>query len=221
MRPSAAIGKASWLENLDPECTPKGANEAFIRLLGQAWKATREGFTPEHHEDDISRELAYWVDQEQQKRNGQWNVFSQPESLGRKSNKKVGIIGRCDIVLSVGCKKIVYECKRLNISDKKKKIHPKSREYIKDGLHRFTLDMKYPTANGICGMVGYVMNGDLKAAHKAICAHLEKLCTPELVVDPELPLPCEASYRFRTEHALDGKPLLAVHHLLFPVSNVT
>lgn len=217
MTTQMAGGKAGWRSHLRPENTPEGANEAFIERLGQAWEAKRAMFSQSHFEDRISRTLAAWIAQEQRKLNGDWSVLCQAESLELEPGGEARVIGRCDLVLTVRNHQIVYECKRLNISNGQGQIRANAQEYVKEGLHRFTVDKKYSTVDGICGMIGYVMDGKMENAHRAIRSRLDEICPPEHVVDPEFPLPGVGNHRLRTTHQVTGKPSFSVHHLLLPV----
>lgn len=218
MTPHAIAGKAGWRAQLHPECTPEGANAAFIKRLGQAWEATRGVITPNHLEDRISRTLVAWMQLEQRKLNGEWTVVCQPESLQVDVDGEARLVGRCDIVLIVRCHQIIYECKRLHFDSGHGSIKTNATEYIKEGLHRFTVENKYSTFDHICGLIGYIMDGNLQSALQVILSRLFELSPPKSITNPTHPFPCQNSYRFKTDHEHSAVKLLVVHHLLFPVT---
>jgi hypothetical protein len=82
-----------------------------------------------------------------------------------------------------------------------------------------SLEKKYSTYDYLCGMVGYVMDGNLERAHHGILSKINELCPPISVIDPEFPLPCNDSLRFNTKHIHDGTQVLSVYHLLLPLNN--
>lgn len=216
MSSDEVIGKAGWKQQVRPECTPEGANTAFIERLGEAWEAKSTCFCSSDLEDHISRTLVAWIEEEQVRQDGEWTVVCQAESLESVEGGKAILIGRCDIILTIRNHKIVYECKRLNIVHDEK-YSSNAGPYVKDGLHRFTLERKYPTRTGLCGMIGYVMDGDVKKALHAVLNKIEELSPEVLLVNPFPPSPHTQAHRFKTEHVLNQMHRLEAHHLLFSV----
>jgi hypothetical protein len=218
MTAQTAEGKAGWRSRLRPEETLEGANELFIKRLGQAWEAKRDVFLRSHYEDRISRTLVAWIMIEERKGAGYWSVFSQSDSLELEPGGEARVVGRCDLVLSVRNHQVVYECKRLNILNGNGSVRANVGEYINEGLNRFTVDKKYSITSGVCGMIGYVMDGDVETAHRALRSRLDRVCRPEHVIDPDCPVPGAGNYRLRTVHPATDKASFVVHHLLFPVA---
>ncbi|SOB59855.1 conserved protein of unknown function [Pseudodesulfovibrio profundus] len=216
MNNDEVVGKAGWRQLVRPECTPEGANIAFIKRLGEAWEAKSSCFTPADLEDHISRTLAAWIDEEQVRLDGEWTVVCQAESLKSVIGGKAVLIGRCDLVLTIRNHKIIYECKRLGLVSKGK-YSSNAGPYVKDGMHRFTVDQKYPSRTGLCGMIGYVMDGNVKKALGAVLGKIKELSPQGRLINPYPPTPHRLAHRFKTEHLVDETHRLKAHHLLFPV----
>lgn len=211
------LGKAGWRALVLRECTPEGANSDFIKRLGEAWKANQNVFSKFSLEDEISRTLVAWIQQEQRDLEGEWTVVCQAESLKKAANGKTIIAGRCDIILCVRYHQIVYECKRLNIFTTSGSIKSNATEYITEGVFRFTADNKYKSNDGFCGMIAYVMDGNLKIALNTIMTRLSEISPAQSITSPTLPFPCQESYRLTTKHFDSKSSLISIHHLLFPV----
>ena len=131
------------------------------------------------------------------------------------------LLGRIDVRLFHGCKEDVYfafECKRLNVLRKGAR-QSLAGEYADEGMARF-VSGKYAGGLDAGGMLGYVMDGDLKSAMAAVKEAIEERRT-ELCMDSG-DTPATSSVRPRntrvkeTSHRQAGKPFL-IHHVFLPV----
>jgi len=84
--------------------------------------------------------------------------------------------GRIDLKFCHGYREDVYfafECKRLNVVDRKGKRRPLAGEYVQEGMMRF-VGGKYSQGLDKGGMLGYVMDGDVPAAIDAVGRNISR-----------------------------------------------
>jgi hypothetical protein len=77
----------------------------------------------------------------------------------------VGVIGRIDLILTVGDREDVYlacECKRLNVP-RDGRLDIGNGAYVDEGLIKF-IDRRYSRGLPSAMMIGYTLNGDIGAA---------------------------------------------------------
>lgn len=213
------VGIAKWRSSISRERTPVGANEAFIAMIGQAWDDIRSVFVTNSFENDMSRRLKWWIQDEHHDANRPWSVSSQAEEVALDDKGNIVVTGKPDLWLNVGSMQILYECKRLNILDKNGNLSRNQKQYTdKNGILRFTSE-KYSSRTRICGMIGFVMDGDLADAQTSVVNSIHQCSSPKAVINPKKPFPCGNSYRLKTKHKADTGKLLHIHHLLLPVGS--
>lgn len=216
---SEVVGIAKWRSSISRERTPVGANEAFIAMVGKAWDEIQSVFIASSPENDMSRRLKWWIQDEHHDINRPWSISSQAEEVALDDNGNIVVTGKPDLWLNVGSAQILYECKRLNILAKNGSLSRNQKQYTdKNGIGRFTRE-KYSSRTRICGMIGFVMNGDLADAQRSVVASINQCSSPDAVINPKKPFPCMNSYRLKTKHRADTGKLLHIHHLLLPVGN--
>jgi hypothetical protein len=132
-------------------------------------------------------------------------------------------IGRIDIRITHGYDANEYfsfECKRLNLTDKKGKWSSLAGEYVDDGVMRYINQQYSGGDNG--GMIGYVMDGDTMKAinfvNDAIQKRKDKLCInhkAQLKISSVRP---KCKQTKETEHSIKSGAF-TVHHIFLPITN--
>jgi len=109
---------------------------------------------------------------------------------------------------------LTLECKRLNV------VRPNgratlAREYVRDGMMRFITN-QYAQNFSLGGMIGYVMDGDVAAAHTALLEQIGNAAST-LLCDPAQILILSHPDYFSTAH--DRKPnRIELRHQLLSVN---
>lgn len=134
-------------------------------------------------------------------------------------------LGRIDLRLTYGYRSDVYfafECKRLNVVDKNGTTNSLARDYVgDDGMKRFVgVTPKY--ANGLKqgGMIGYVMNGKIASAIKAIDTQIKKNYLNLQMKSPSGLSPSSKSSNIFIKESLHHLPNqeFTIHHVFLPIS---
>ncbi|MGE4262841.1 MAG: hypothetical protein AB7E46_00005, partial [Desulfovibrio sp.] len=87
-----------------------------------------------------------------------------------------------------------------------------------EGMHRFTHSKIYPVDFGICGMVGYVMNGNIGKARSTVLSKVSLSYASYTLTDPAQPIPCHGGHHYKTLLASETSHPLCVSHVFLPVS---
>lgn len=117
---------------------------------------------PNTHEDPITRQL-YMALVRAKAVPGRF--VPQYEILRADPAGVVSVVGRIDLILTVGDREDVYlacECKRLNVL-RNGRLHIGNGAYVDEGLVKF-IDLRYSRGLPSAMMIGYTLNGDIAAA---------------------------------------------------------
>lgn len=131
--------------------------------------------------------------------------------------------GRIDLKFVHGHRETVYfalECKRLNVVFPSRKRESLASEYVQEGMMRF-IGGKYARELDKGGMLGYVMDGDVPSAIRAVASAVKARRDALRMADGSLErssvLPNERRAR-ESRHSVGRRPL-AIHHLFVAVGN--
>jgi len=201
-----------WAKLFPPTLIP-----AIIDLVLASWKRLPTPAADEL-EDRITRKLAARMINRKDRSEQPFLIIAQSEVLNHSTG---GLLGRIDVRIFHGWREEVYfafECKRLNVRRNGAR-HSLSGEYAEKGMARFVTG-KYAGGLDSGGMLGYVMDGDLKSAmaavKKAIEARRAKLCMDSNGTLAVSSLRPKISRVKQTSHQQAGKPFL-IHHVFLPV----
>lgn len=127
-------------------------------------------------EDPITRDLVRRLKQDGEIR-GRFHVESQREmiepSLSLSPDPKSYLDIAIVFFVSVDEVCLTLECKRLNVVRSKGRGKATlAREYVEKGMMRF-VNGQYSSENSLGGMIGYVMDGDIAAAHEAVIKKID------------------------------------------------
>jgi hypothetical protein len=115
-----------------------------------------------------------------------------------------------------------FESKRLNIPGSRGRKSNASAYVGKDGMMCFVTG-KYSQGGSFCGMLGYVLDGDVTAAYRAIKDAIKKNAGDLRLASPRGLMPSNLMpahpYNGETHHQRNGRPL-AIFHLLLSFSRV-
>jgi hypothetical protein len=158
------------IERVWPGCQERlGATGAAAGAL--EWPAT------ESREDPITRCLVVSLRRDRVIRELPFMIESQRELLSDGFGGEVVPVGYLDmaILFVVGYSKacLSFECKRLNVRKKNGGRDSLAFQYIAKGMMRF-VEGKYSPEVPVGGMIGYVMDGDLDKAYRAIRRQITK-----------------------------------------------
>ena len=126
--------------------------------------------------------------------------------------------GRIDLRFTHGYRENIYfafECKRLNKIDSKNKINSLAPEYVKEGMMRF-VTRKYASSVDKGGMIGYVMDGNIDTAIRAVNRNINhnrinlKISKSNSLLPSSL-IPSNSEIK-ETQHDLDGRNFM-IHHI--------
>lgn len=170
------------------------------------------------HEVPITTSLIIMMRRHKKRSEHPFHIDAESDELDQKTG---GRLGRIDMRMLHGWREDVYfafECKRLNVLSNGARSSLAG-EYADDGMARF-VSGKYARGLDSGGMLGYVMDGDLKSAMAAVKKAIEARRTA-LCMDSDGTL-AGSSVRPRntrvkeTSHRQAGKPFL-IHHVFLPV----
>jgi len=189
----------------------------IIDLVLASWKRLP---TPaaDDHEVPITVSLVSMMRRQKKRSEHPFRIDAESDELDQKTG---GRLGRIDMRMSRGWREEVYfafECKRLNVLRKGAR-QSLAGEYADEGMARF-VSGKYAGGLDAGGMLGYVMDGDLKSAMAAVKEAIEERRT-ELCMDSGGTL-ATSSVRPRntrvkeTSHRQARTPFL-IHHVFLPV----
>lgn len=142
----------------------------------------------QEREDPITRDLIRRLKRDTEIRT-RFHVESQRELIEESLDLDPDPTGYNDIAIlfRVGLDEacLALECKRLNVVWKSRP-DPLARKYVLDGMMRF-VSGQYSKGFPVGGMIGYVMDGDVAAAHSSVLDQINKaslrlLCDPSGIV---------------------------------------
>ena len=130
--------------------------------------------------------------------------------------------GRIDIRFThaSSCREDVYfalECKRLNVRTKTMRCRALAKEYVSQGVARFA-SSQYAQGHRHAGMIGYVLDGRVHVAERAINRALVRVVQPLHLQVPHQLSASSISQRpniRETRHRIDRR-ILVLQHLFLP-----
>lgn len=178
-----------------------------FEMLFSAWetfKASSDKPQPDDHEVPLTQRFRPFVTRDRKARLLPFTIWRESPEDDLKSSKEKG---RIDLRLLHGYREEVYfafECKRLNVMFGSG-FRSLASEYVNEGMMRF-ITGQYSIDLPEGGMIGFVLNGDVKGARDSVDISVRNKCT-ELKMDPPGGL-SESSIRPK-----DGKASETLHHL--------
>jgi len=169
-------------------------------------------------EDPITRDLIIRLRRDEALRS-RLIINSQRELLPENPEDEPDPLGYLDIAIEFFVLKeqlcLAIECKRLNVPRIAGTPETLAGRYVEEGMMRF-VSRQYSPDLPLGGMIGYVMDGNVTAAHAAIRHEIERAaatlgCHPPYVVLLQHP-----EY-FSTDHARPPAPI-QLRHLLLPAN---
>lgn len=211
---------------IDPwiELLPDGLIPEILEMVFSAWAAYLiDPLKPNSgdHEVNITRRFKKFLLQYRERHRDKVPVSIERESV-EDDPITANEVGRIDIKLRPGLHGHIYfafECKRLNVIRNGKR-DSQSTEYVNEGMMRFITEQYAPDVfEG--GMIGYVMNGDVKTALTSVNASVLSRCR-ELMIDPPTGLRPSSHFAVNeqikeTQHNLP-KAQFTIHHIFLPVT---
>ena len=185
----------------------------IIDLVLDSWKRLP---TPasDDHEVPITRRLVVMMRRHKNRWKRPFSIHAESDELNQETGD---LLGRIDMRIFHGRREDVYfafECKRLNVQSNGARSSLAG-EYADEGMARF-VSGKYAGGLDSGGMLGYVMDGDLRSAmaavRKAVEARRRELCMDSggtLAVSSVFPKKARVK---ETRHRQAGKPFL-IHHV--------
>lgn len=169
---------------------------------------------PNTREDPITRQL-YMALVRNKRVPGRF--VPQYEILRSSAAGIVGVIGRIDLVLTVGDSEDIYlacECKRLNVN-RGARVDIGNSAYVDEGLVKF-IDSRYSWNLPSAMMIGYILNGDIAAAAQSLERTFEsrKNTIGYLAIQHEAAVP--EYRRFFTSHERPGAIGIELSHTMLP-----
>lgn len=216
-----------WDEDILPECAPARVVEAFIELLGKAWEEVKDEYSPDLWENHITDKLVSWMQDTLRRNQAKWFLFSQNKPPVTNYTPHTRPYGFCDITLIIYSIPLIFECKRLNVVKCDGSCAKLATEYVKEGVNRYLFPEEgsnktapqYPSPDGLSGMLGFVMNGIISDAHKAVQEAISLHAVPQAISDPHKPIcPAMGAHRFLTVHSDCTGKTVHMHHVLLPVT---
>jgi hypothetical protein len=198
--------------------------EIISQAINRAWpdcrariRATGPGtyLETQAYEDPITRYLIVLLRRDRVIRDSPLFIESQRELLSEEPERGVVPEGYIDIgilfFLSSHKLCLALECKRLNVIRHGVRA-TLAGQYVREGMMRFVTGQYSPDLS-LGGMVGYVMDGEMAAAYRAIKDKIaehsdELLCDPGRIADAGQP------HQFSTEHNRPVVPIELRHLLL-------
>lgn len=117
--------------------------------------------------------------------------------------KNAADLGRTDLSFAISGIEFIVECKRLKSA---------SSQYINEGLYRF-INKEYSEYESYAGMMGFVVEGDIKS----ICSSLEAKCKKERYCENDFvnSKANNAKNSFATSHYRIEIAAINIYHLFF------
>jgi len=159
----AVVGEPDqWADVFPSDMVPE-----ILDIITAAWLGCPKP-APEQLENKITLRLLRYL-------RGEKNSRRLPVSVRWESTivepDAVEVLGRVDIIWSAGHREEVYlafECKRLRVPAKRgARVRSYASEYVNDGMMRFVVGT-YARGLAHGGMIGYVMDGKIPLAMKAV-----------------------------------------------------
>ena len=177
----------------------------FLDALECAWVICAPTLTPQHlsHENQITRSLVIEVRKHPTMINTPYQVIPQFPVYHED-----GEDGAIDIALVIGSDDLylAYEAKCLNTPDSK------AAQYVKEGMIDRYITGKYSGKMEIAGMVGYVFDGDMDRAEKALSKAVHREAAGLLMNPPVSP--DWINHKTKTHHGRTPLPITLDHVLL-------
>jgi hypothetical protein len=169
---------------------------------------------PNTREDPITRQL-YMALVRAKRIPGRF--VPQYEILQADAAGVVSVIGRIDLILTVGDREDIYlacECKRLNVQ-RDGRLDIGNGAYVDEGLIKF-IDNRYSRGLPSAMMIGYILNGDIAAAADS----LERMFVARGVAIGFISISHEAVLpgyrRFTTIHDRPASAPIELSHTMLP-----
>jgi hypothetical protein len=169
-------------------------------------------------EDPITRDLIIRLRRDEALRS-RLIINSQRELLPESPEFDSDPLGYLDIAIEFFVRNeqlcLAMECKRLNVPRVSGPPETLAGRYIEEGMMRF-VSRQYSPNLPLGGMIGYVMDGDLAAAHAAIRREIERAAATLGCQSPYIVVLQHPGY-FSTDHARPPVPI-QLRHLLVPAN---
>jgi hypothetical protein len=178
--------------------------------------ASRRVMARQAHEDPITRCLIMHLRSDQIIRESPISIESQRELLPddpQADPKPIGYLDICILFLTgPATLYLAMECKRLNVMQGKNRTATQASEYVAKGMMRF-VSGQYSPSWPLGAMLGYVMDGNMASAYRAIRHQIEQHAQ-QLLYAPALFHDVKRPEHFSTTHQRPDVPIELRHLLL-------
>jgi hypothetical protein len=192
-------------------------DERLLERISFVWKTCVNSLPSQPLEDNITINLVSQLSNDAVvRRICHWIEF-QYEPFGINQNGSYYSKGKVDMAAFLDWNReryIAYECKRLNVTRKGKRISLAG-EYVSEGMMRF-MTSQYAEALPIGCMLGYVIDGDLIFAMKQLKKKIVSHPPLHLVKGPSKIEPKHQFKRFNTKHNRPADITIELRHALLP-----
>lgn len=206
-----------WQQKLfDPD-------EQVLQVFASVWPNCQVKFGHASWEDHITECLVIHAKQQLRKdKNKRIRIYSQVKEREFDVRNDPITKGILDIIANISLNseidELIYECKRLSVTDSNGAWASLATPYVEQGMMRF-VSQQYADDAKLGGMLGYVLDGDIARAkqkiHEAVETHRKDLA----LIPPDIePLAAVSIFfRFRTRHQRNNAPEIELRHCLLPL----
>lgn len=205
------VPSKAWASQFPDDYVPM-----IISMILESWGSFK---TNERLEPRISRKFFNQLQQHQESHRLPFLLdyeVSYPNEDGSRD------LGRLDYRFIHGYRRSVYfaiECKRLRVTFPGGDYDALANEYVKEGMYRY-FNGQYATGLNKGGMLGYVMDGDTKAARADVKKAIENR-RAMLHMKPTATLEASGLVNDnlvkQTRHSEHGQSSFDIHHIFLPV----
>lgn len=195
-------------------------DELFLEHVWRIWPCVVHALNDEAHENAISMQLVKFLSKDQSFRNlFHWIEF-EFVPFDEVSGEELELKGYIDIALFLDWDReryLAYECKRLNIGRRTIDWESLAGEYVKEGVMRY-VNEKYAQNLPLGGMLGFVMDGEIKAAKAKITKAIQNGKNGDTLLKsgPSDIDPIGGISRMKTIHTRRGRKRFEIRHALLP-----
>lgn len=191
-------------------------DERFLGRINALWGGCMAALAGQPDEDRITINLVDLLAKDPEVRRISHWVEYQFEPFGLAPDGSRYSKGRIDIAVFTDREResyLAYECKRLNVVGADGTRSTLATRYVTLGMMRF-LTEQYAEGLSLGGMIGYVMDGDIRTARTALATAIPTHLPRPALSGPDALLSIGSTERFRTVHDRPGANPIVIHHVL-------
>ncbi|MCP4702216.1 MAG: hypothetical protein GY862_35960 [Gammaproteobacteria bacterium] len=212
-----AVGDAvQWAASFSKELIPQ-----ILELVVEAWRGFQKKPEPYEAEVPLSLRLAEQLSTEIKQRG--LPLIVRPQESAIESGKRPETTVHIDVLLNAANAKeqelcFTFECRRLRTPYQDRAYSSAMKYTGKEGMMRFIAG-EHGNSLTVGGMIGYVMDGNLKPALKQLKNALDKN-RADLCMNPKTDLSSSSESKEKTvketKHTVSGREF-TIYHILLPV----